>query len=103
MLIQHLSIIRGVEDETPVWSAAPAEPENRISNEAAETPIEALDLTVRVYNALKRTGVSTVRDVLDLLDKGENAMLAIRNFGDKSLAELKDKLIEKGFLDEEAE
>jgi DNA-directed RNA polymerase alpha subunit len=30
-------------------------------------------------------------------------MLAIRNFGDKSLAELKDKLIEKGFLDEEAE
>ena len=103
LLIQHLSIIRGVEDETPVWSAAPAEPENRISNEAAETPIEALDLTVRVYNALKRTGISTMRDVLDLLDKGENAMLAIRNFGDKSLAELKDKLIEKGFLDEEAE
>jgi len=79
----------------------PAEPESRLSNEAAETPIEALDLTVRVYNALKRTGVSTVRDVLDLLDKGENAMLAIRNFGDKSLAELKAKLIEKGFLDEE--
>jgi len=50
-----------------------------------------LDLTVRVYNALKRTGVSNVRDVLDLLDKGEGAMLSIRNFGDKSLAELKAK------------
>jgi DNA-directed RNA polymerase subunit alpha len=101
LLIQHLSIIHAAEDEPQVWSAVPVEQESPRSNEAAETPIEALDLTVRVYNALKRTGVSTVRDVLDLLDKGENAMLAIRNFGDKSLAELKAKLIEKGFLDEE--
>lgn len=101
LLIQHLSIIRGVEEEPQIWSPAPMEPENRLSNEAAETPIEALDLTVRVYNALKCTGVSNVRDVLDLLDKGESAMLAIRNFGDKSLAELKAKMIEKGFLDEE--
>jgi DNA-directed RNA polymerase subunit alpha len=103
LLMQHLSIIGGVSEETQVLAVAPVEPENRLSNEAAETPIEALDLTVRVYNALKRTGVSNVRDVLDLLDKGENAMLSIRNFGDKSLAELKAKMIEKGFIKEEAE
>jgi len=103
ILMQHLRIIGGVNEETPSVSAPTIEPENRISNEAAETPIEALDLTVRVYNALKRTGVSNVRDVLDLLDKGEGAMLSIRNFGDKSLAELKAKMIEKGFIKEEAE
>jgi DNA-directed RNA polymerase subunit alpha len=37
------------------------------------------------------------------LDKGEEAILAIRNFGEKSLVELKEKLAEKGFLDEEEE
>ena len=39
-------------------------------------------------------------DVLELLEKGENAMLSIRNFGDKSLTELRAKMIEKGFLEE---
>ena len=59
---------------------------------------------MRVYNALKRNGVSTVRDVREMLAKGENHMLSIRNFGDKSLVELKAKMIEKGFLkDEKAE
>jgi DNA-directed RNA polymerase subunit alpha len=37
--------------------------------------------------------------VIELLDKGESAMLAIRNFGEKSLAELKEKMIEKGFYE----
>jgi DNA-directed RNA polymerase subunit alpha len=66
-------------------------------------PIENLDLTVRVFNSLKRTGITTVGDVLELLDKGEEAILSIRNFGEKSLAELKEKLSEKGFLEEEEE
>jgi DNA-directed RNA polymerase subunit alpha len=66
-------------------------------------PIENLDLTVRVFNSLKRTGITTVADVLELLDKGEEAILAIRNFGEKSLVELREKLVEKGFLDEEEE
>jgi hypothetical protein len=40
-------------------------------HEVAETPVEALDLSVRVFNSLKRTGITTVGDVLDLLEKGE--------------------------------
>jgi DNA-directed RNA polymerase subunit alpha len=80
-----------------------AEPVSTVNSEAAEMPIENLDLTVRVFNSLKRTGITTVGDVLDLLDKGEEAILSIRNFGDKSLAELKEKMAEKGFLDEEEE
>ena len=74
-----------------------------ISKDVIETPIEALDLTVRVFNALKRTGITTVGDVLELLDKGESAMLSIRNFGDKSLTELKAAMVEKGYLEKEEE
>lgn len=70
----------------------------RLSSELADTPVEALDLSVRVFNSLKRTGITTVGDVLDLLEKGESAVMSIRNFGEKSLDELRDKMREKGFL-----
>ena len=50
------------------------------------------------FNSLKRTGVTTVGDVLDLLEKGDEAVMSIRNFGEKSLDELRDKMMEKGFL-----
>ncbi len=71
---------------------------SRLSSELAETPVEALDLSVRVFNSLKRTGITTVGDVLDLLEKGETAVMSIRNFGEKSLDELRDKMREKGFM-----
>ena len=53
---------------------------------------------MRVFNALKRTGITKVGEVLDMLEKGDEAMLAIRNFGEKSLRELRDQLMVKGFL-----
>ncbi len=53
---------------------------------------------MRVFNSLKRTGITTVGEVMDMLGKGEETMLAIRNFGDKSLDELRDKLREKGYI-----
>ena len=71
---------------------------SRLSSELAETPVEALDLSVRVFNSLKRTGITNVGDVLELLDKGESAVMSIRNFGEKSLDELRQKMHEKGFL-----
>ena len=37
-----------------------------------------------------------------MLEKGPEAMLSIRNFGEKSLDELKDQLKEKGYLDDES-
>lgn len=101
LLMQQLSFISGTNEEMLIKPAPVAEVENHISNEAAETPIESLDLSVRVFNSLKRTGVSNIGDVIDLLEKGEGAMLSIRNFGEKSLTELKAKMIEKGFLEDE--
>ncbi len=105
ILIEHLRFIAGISEEMLSVPIEQAEPVPTINNEAAEMAIENLDLTVRVFNSLKRTGITTVADVLELLDKGEEAILAIRNFGEKSLVELKQKLAEKGFLelDEEEE
>jgi DNA-directed RNA polymerase subunit alpha len=68
-----------------------------------ETPIENLDLSVRVFNSLKRTGITTVGEVLELLDKGEEAVMSIRNFGEKSLDELRLKMREKGYLRDQHE
>jgi DNA-directed RNA polymerase subunit alpha len=72
-----------------------------MASEMFDTPIENLDLSVRVFNSLKRTGITTVGEVLDMLEKGPEAMLSIRNFGEKSLDELKDQLKQKGYLDDE--
>lgn len=101
ILIDHLRHIAGVSEE---MLAVPAEREvggSRLSSELAETPVEALDLSVRVFNSLKRTGITTVGDVLELLEKGETAVMSIRNFGEKSLDELRQKMREKGFLKDE--
>ena len=76
-------------------------PVKRPKQERVETPIENLDLSVRVFNSLKRTGITNVGDVLELLNKGEEAVMSIRNFGEKSLDELRDKMREKGFLQDE--
>jgi len=56
-------------------------------------PIEDLDLSVRSYNCLKREGIGTVGE---LLRRTEQDLLEVRNFGQKSVDEVKEKLIEMG-------
>jgi len=64
-----------------------------------ETAIEELDLSVRAYNCLKRAGLSRVGEILERMAQGDEEMLVIRNFGQKSLDEVKEALVRKG-LDE---
>lgn len=104
ILMRQLGIISGTSEDMLTKPAEEIEVEQpTINREHIETPIEQLDLGVRVFNSLKRTGITTVGDALELLEKGEGAMLSIRNFGEKSLVELKTKLVEKGYLEEEVE
>jgi DNA-directed RNA polymerase subunit alpha len=98
MLMAHLRDLSGVTEES-LMAAAAREEEPKMASEIYETPIENLDLSVRVFNSLKRTGITTVGEVLDMLEKGPDAMLSIRNFGEKSLDELRERLVEKGYLD----
>ena len=97
-LIDHLRFIAGISEETLTVAIEKEASGSRLTSEVAETPVEALDLSVRVFNSLKRTGITTVGDVLDLLEKGEQAVMSIRNFGEKSLDELRQKMREKGYL-----
>jgi DNA-directed RNA polymerase subunit alpha len=102
IMMAHLRDISGVTEESLIVTPAEEE-EPKVASEVYETPIENLDLSVRVFNSLKRTGITNVGEVLDMLDKGPEAMLSIRNFGEKSLDELKERLQEKGYLDDESD
>jgi DNA-directed RNA polymerase subunit alpha len=100
ILVQHFQLISGVSEEIKLEEISQSA--SAISQEIYETPIEQLDLSVRVFNSLKRTGITNVGEVLEMLGRGEEAMLTIRNFGQKSLSELREKLIAKNFLKEDA-
>ena len=98
ILMHHLKVVAGVDDD---WFRNMELPQ-QIEEEPTfpplyDKPIEELDLSVRVFNSLKRTGITSVGDVLDTLNRGPDAMLAIRNFGEKSLSELEQKLQEKNY------
>ena len=82
----------GELSETPGLSLGPAEGEEIPVGELA-LPIEELSLSVRSYNCLKREGVNTVGD---LVQKTEAELMDIRNFGQKSIDEVKAKLVELG-------
>lgn len=100
IVMQQMRPIAGVSEE----SLLPVEEEKKeetITNEAYDTPIEHLDLSVRVFNSLKRTGITKVGEMIEMLNRGEETMLAIRNFGEKSLDELKTQLRVKGFMKDE--
>ncbi|MBQ9069424.1 MAG: DNA-directed RNA polymerase subunit alpha [Eggerthellaceae bacterium] len=65
-------------------------PEGQETNADLDKQIEDLDLSVRSYNCLKRAGIHSVRQLVEF---SENDLLNIRNFGAKSIEEVKDKLI----------
>jgi DNA-directed RNA polymerase subunit alpha len=95
LLVRHLVLIAGA-DVLPA-EAIGAEARG-LPSRIYDVPIEDLELSVRAYNCLKRAGITKVGEVLERLEKGEDEILAIRNFGRKSLNELVQRLDAKGFL-----
>ena len=79
--------------DVPVVEEAPASLVQQPAD-GHDMPIETLNLSVRAYNCLKRSGLTTVGLVLE---KSEEELLALRNFGEKSYEELRDRLVEEGF------
>ena len=103
LVIDHLRHIAGISEESLAAISLEEEQGSRLTSEMIETPIENLDLSVRVFNSLKRTGITTVGEVLELLEKGDEAVMSIRNFGEKSLDELRQKMREKGYIKDGSE
>jgi len=95
ILLKLFNLVAGFAAEPEVEAA----PESEIPGRVYDTPIEELELSVRAYNCLKRAGITKVGEVLERLQKGKDEILAIRNFGQKSLDELMERLQEKGYLE----
>ncbi|MBP3885506.1 MAG: DNA-directed RNA polymerase subunit alpha [Olsenella sp.] len=87
---QHMSAFMTLADEeepiedTSIFATGVEE-----DNTELDKQIEDLDLSVRSYNCLKRAGIHAVRQLVEF---SENDLLNIRNFGVKSIEEVKDKL-----------
>jgi DNA-directed RNA polymerase subunit alpha len=101
ILVDHLNLICGISVEEPLPEIGPASVRKSLPTEWHNRPIDDLDLSVRVYNALKRTGISTVGELLEMMEKSGGDLTGLRNFGEKSMAELKDKLRARGLLPQE--
>jgi len=71
-------------DEKPIPTAPASE---------WDVPVETLNLSVRSFNCLKRAGISKVSELLDM---SEDEIIKMRNFGKKSLDEIKQVLEERG-------
>ena len=96
LFTQHLQLfVRfGESILSPEAARGAVSPANRMN----EVPIEELDLSVRAYNCLKANDITTVGQ---LLAKREEELLGLRNFGRKSLDEIKERLVEKGYVQPE--
>jgi DNA-directed RNA polymerase subunit alpha len=91
-LVELLQLFAGMGEGASGLVLGPEPGEEEASGVLAQ-PIEDMDLTVRSYNCLKREGVATVGD---LVQKTEEDLLEIRNFGQKSIDEVKAKLEDLG-------
>lgn len=92
LLIQHFAIVAdltrgGRPGEKPTLGLGAVPPH------VAELPIEQLELSQRTYNCLKRSQITRVGQILE---RNTEELLQLRNFGQKSLQELQDKLRQHG-------
>ena len=89
----HMSIFINFE-ETPEASEEPAERVMNQMNEVLNRSVDEMELSVRSYNCLKNANIGTIGD---LVQKTEAEMLRTKNFGRKSLNEIKEILSGMGF------
>lgn len=101
ILMHHLREISGVTEEMMAGVETDEATAVKGVGELYERSIDTLQLSVRVFNALKRSGIHTVGELVDYVKKSPDAMLSIRNFGEKSRDELREKLVLEGLVDAE--
>ena len=92
LLKDHMTIFINFE-ETPEVAEEPAERAINQMNEVLNRSVEELELSVRSYNCLKNANIQTIGD---LVQKSESEMLRTKNFGRKSLNEIKEILVGPG-------
>lgn len=94
MLVRdHLNIFIDIDDESEELEEPEPEPPAAVANEHLDKSVEELELSVRSYNCLKNANIRTIRE---LVQKSEPEMLQTKNFGRKSLNEIKEILLDMG-------
>ena len=94
LIRDHLNIFVSVDEADDEASEAGAEaPRVGVTNEHLDKSVEELELSVRSYNCLKNANIRTIRE---LVGKTETEMLKTKNFGRKSLNEIKEILTSMG-------
>ena len=94
LIRDHLNIFINLEEATETQAeAASDQPRAGLSNENLDKSVEELELSVRSYNCLKNANIRSIRE---LVQKTEPEMLKTKNFGRKSLKEIKELLSEMG-------
>ncbi|WP_110208926.1 DNA-directed RNA polymerase subunit alpha [Nocardioides daejeonensis] len=91
-LVELFGLARELNVEAEGIDIGPSPVDEQLAADLA-LPVEDLQLTVRSYNCLKREGIHTVGE---LISRSEQDLLDIRNFGSKSIDEVKGKLVEMG-------
>src|SRR6187551_2762111 len=91
-LVELFGLARELNIEAEGIEIGPSPIDEQLAADLA-LPVEDLNLTVRSYNCLKREGIHTVSE---LVSRSEQDLLDIRNFGAKSIDEVKAKLHEMG-------
>jgi DNA-directed RNA polymerase subunit alpha len=90
----QMSIFAGVEEEVEVPTAEAGAPEARPTiNELLYRPVEGLPISVRAFNGLQNADIKYIGE---LVQRTEQDMLKIKNFGRKSLNEIKEVLADMG-------
>jgi DNA-directed RNA polymerase subunit alpha len=92
MMIDYLSVIVEISEQAASTDFI-FEQEEEPTNKKLEMKIEQLDLSVRLFNSLKRSGIYTVAQIIRLT---EEDVMRFRSLGRKSFKELKEKLAEHG-------
>ncbi|MGH3714707.1 MAG: DNA-directed RNA polymerase subunit alpha [Micromonosporaceae bacterium] len=91
-LVELFGLCRELDETAEGIDIGPSPQDAQLAADLA-LPIEELDLTVRSYNCLKREGINSVGE---LISRNEADLLDIRNFGQKSIDEVKMKLAGMG-------
>lgn len=92
ILKDHMALFIDFEEGKAGGEHEPTE-EEAMLNEALQKSVDELELSVRSYNCLKNANISTIAD---LVQRSEQDMLKTKNFGRKSLNEIKDVLVDMG-------
>ncbi len=96
LLIQQFSVLSSLVAKPELAGEKQALAASSIPSRLYDVPIEDLDLSVRAYNCLKRASITKVGQILEM---SEDDLLAVRNFGRKSLDELKERLEARGYIE----